>query len=70
MTGSLRMVMMARILMKMVMIRKVWKLVMLVMFEMNKYEDSPPRQLGYKNTYKQIAVLADDYTDTFIIEYH
>ena len=59
--------MMARMSMKMVMIRKRLEV---GDDEINKYEDSPPRQLSCKNTYRHIAVLADDYTDTFIIEYH
>ena len=46
---------MAKMLMKMLMIRKILEVSDVGDDEMNKYEDSPPRQLGYKNIYKQIV---------------
>ena len=53
--------MMARMSMKMVMIRKILEV---GDDEINKYEDSP--QDSSATSYP--AVLADDYTDTFIIK--
>ena len=43
---------MAKMLMKMLMIRKILEVSDVGDDEINKYEDPPPRQLRYKNTFK------------------
>ena len=57
--------MMARMSMKMVMIRKRLEV---GDDEINKYEDSPQDSSATRIPTSYPAVLADDYTDTFIIK--
>ena len=57
--------MMARMSMKMVMIRKILEV---GDDEINKYEDSPRDSSATRIPTSYPAVLADDYTDTFIIK--